>query len=64
MGMFSTWHIAIVCIVIFLLFGKNLFSNTMKDLGEAMRQLRKLNEEEAQAQAPQAKITKEEKENG
>ncbi len=43
---FSTGHIFLVCAVVFLLFGRNLFSNTMKDLGEGLRQLRHLRDDE------------------
>jgi len=46
MGLFSAWHIAALCAVVFLLFGRNLFSNTMRDLGEGLRQLRHLDEDE------------------
>lgn len=46
MGAMSLWHWVIVVLVIALLFGKNVISSTMADLGKGLRELKNINKEE------------------
>jgi sec-independent protein translocase protein TatA len=46
MGAMSIWHWAIVAGVVCLLFGRNVFSNTMADLGKGLKQLKKINQDD------------------
>lgn len=46
MGSLSVWHWAIVVGVVVLLFGRNVVSNTMADIGKGIKELRKISHEE------------------
>ena len=42
----STTHIVLVCLIVFLLFGRTLFSDTMSDLAKGLKQLKDINRED------------------
>lgn len=46
MGALSLWHLAMVAGVIALLFGRNVVSGFMADLGKGIRALRDVHKEE------------------
>lgn len=46
MGSMSLMHWVIVIIVITLLFGRNVISSMMSDLGKGIRELKKINKDE------------------
>lgn len=46
MGAMSLWHWVVVVAVVALLFGRNVISSTMADLGKGLRQLRDINKEQ------------------
>jgi len=50
MGGLSIWHILIVVLVVFVLFGKGRISGMMEDLGKGIKGFKKgLNDDEAPA---------------
>lgn len=52
MGSFSIWHWAVVGAIVVLLFGGKVFSRTMADIGQGLKELKKINKE-AQHEDPQ-----------
>jgi TatA/E family protein of Tat protein translocase len=45
MGAASHWHWLIILLVLILLFGRNVISNTMADVGRGIRHLRSISRE-------------------
>lgn len=46
LGAMSIWHWLIVILVITLLFGRNVISSTMEDVGKGLKKLRDIQKEE------------------
>jgi sec-independent protein translocase protein TatA len=42
----SLWHWIIVVLVVIVLFGRNVISSAMADLGKGLRELRKIGKED------------------
>lgn len=45
-GAMSLWHWLVVVLVITLLFGRNVISSTMADIGKGLRQLKDIHRED------------------
>lgn len=46
LGAISIWHWLVVVLVITVLFGRNVISSTMGDIGQGLRKLRDIQKEE------------------
>lgn len=49
MGAMSLWHWAVVVLVIAVLFGRNVISSTLEDVGKGLRKLKDIHKEEHDA---------------